>query len=78
MISGHASSRNEPAAAHETRLFLVDGEGRVWPVAHDRYVALVRTQATAPEFSGRRFILVDWYLRLSGSKPQAVLQLAGV
>ncbi|MEO7941149.1 MAG: hypothetical protein ABIR55_21200, partial [Burkholderiaceae bacterium] len=48
---------------HESRLFLQDDSG-VHVLARDRYVALARSQAAA-EFAGRRFILVDWYLRLS-------------
>ena len=58
---------------HETRLFLV-GEGRsVQPLAHERYVALMRNEAAVPEFAGRRFILVDWYLRIVGGQPEAVV-----
>ena len=41
------------------RVFLL-GESGVLPLAHQRYVALVRGEATAPEFAGHRFILVDW------------------
>ena len=73
MTSPHEPRRTEPVAAHETRLFLLGDEGRVQPLAHERYVALVRSQATAPEWAGRRFILVDWYVRLAGSRAQAVV-----
>jgi hypothetical protein len=36
-------------------------------------VSLVRGEAAAAEFAGGRFILVDWYLRLAGGRPQAVV-----
>ncbi len=57
---------------HESRVFLLDDSG-VRPLAHDRYVALVRGEATAPEFSSHRFILVDWYLRLACGQPEAIV-----
>ena len=59
-------------AAHETRLFLLD-QDKVQPFANDRYVALARGQAAASEFANRRFILVDWYLRLACGQPEAVV-----
>ncbi|MEO7854551.1 MAG: hypothetical protein ABIR94_20230 [Rubrivivax sp.] len=59
-------------AQHDSRLFmLVDNE--VQPLAHDRYVALARGEAAAAEFAGRRFILVDWYLRLACGQPEAIV-----
>jgi hypothetical protein len=57
---------------HESRLFLLDESG-VHVLARDRYVALARAEAEAAEFAGRRFILVDWYLRLSCGQPEAVV-----
>ena len=57
---------------HESRLFLLD-ENEVQPLAHDRYVALARGEATASEFADHRFILVDWYLRLDCGQPEAVV-----
>ncbi|MEO5660721.1 MAG: hypothetical protein ABIQ90_13145, partial [Polaromonas sp.] len=57
---------------HESRLFLLD-ENEVQPLAHDRYVALARGETTAGEFADRRFILVDWYLRLDCGQPEAVV-----
>jgi len=59
-------------AAHESRLFLLDGNA-VQPLAADRYVALARGEAAAAEFAGRRFILVDWYLRLACGRPEAIV-----
>ncbi len=64
---------SEAAVNHETRLFLLGEGGSVEPLAHGRYVALARHATTAPEFAGRRFILVDWYLRVVGSQPQNVV-----
>ena len=60
-------------AAHETRLFVLDTDNRATLLAHARYVALVRQQASAPEFAGRSLMLVDWYLRLAAHGPEAVV-----
>ena len=53
-----------PAAAvqaeYETRLFVLDGDSPVTPLAHARYLALVSQKACAAEFAGRRLMLVDW------------------
>ncbi|GAC06228.1 hypothetical protein [Paraglaciecola chathamensis] len=62
----------KPVVQHETRLFLLDEDG-VRPFDHDDYVALVRGKDTAQEFAGRRFVLVDWYLRLVAGQPEAVV-----
>ena len=59
-------------AQHESRLFLLDGN-EVQPLPQDRYVALARGEAAAAEFANRRFILVDWYLRLACGQPEAVV-----
>ena len=58
--------RLDAAVDHETRLFLLGEGSSVQPLAHDRYVALARNETVLPEFAGRRFILVDWYLRIVG------------
>ena len=68
---GRLATRCVPAQ-HETRLFLLDDSG-VQPLAHDRYVALARDEAAAVEFAGRRFILVDWYLRMACGQAEAVV-----
>ncbi|MEP6587913.1 MAG: HAD-IC family P-type ATPase, partial [Polaromonas sp.] len=73
LISGTGSPPADPAMAHQTRLFLLDDNGWVAPLAHERYVALVRHQASESEFAGRSLMLVDWYLRLAGQRPQAVV-----
>ena len=59
-------------APHESRLFLLDGN-EVQPLAHDRYVTLAHGEAAAAEFANRRFILVDWYLRLVCGQPEAIV-----
>ena len=59
-------------ASHESRLFLLDQDA-VQPLARDRYVALVRGETVAAEWANRRFILVDWYLRLACDQPEAVV-----
>jgi hypothetical protein len=61
----------EPAL-HESSLFLLEGN-TVQPLAHDRYVALARGESVAADFAGRRFILVDWYLRLACGQPEAIV-----
>ena len=62
----------ESVVQHETRLFLIE-EDTVKPLEHDFYLALVRGKSTAPEFAGRRFMLVDWYLRLVCCQPETVV-----
>ena len=57
---------------HESRLFLLD-DNEVQPLPRDRYVALARGEAAAAEFAKRRFILVDWYLRLACGQPEAIV-----
>ncbi len=59
-------------AQHETRLFLLDGSV-VELLARERYVALARGEVAADEFAGRRFILVDWYVRMACGQPEAVV-----
>ncbi|MDZ7653308.1 MAG: hypothetical protein U5L03_12560 [Burkholderiaceae bacterium] len=59
--------------AHETRLFLVDGAGGVHALDQHRYAALARGETHAPELAGQRFVLVDWYLRLVGGRPEAAV-----
>ncbi len=70
-LAGSAAQGCVPAA-HESRVFLLDDSG-VRSLTHDRYVALVRGEATAAEFAGHRFILVDWYLRLACGQPEAIV-----
>ena len=71
---GHAgwTSKACTPAPHESRLFLLD-QNEVQPLAHDRYVMLARGEASAAEFAGRRFILVDWYLRMACGRPEATV-----
>ena len=59
-------------AQHETRLFLLDDSG-VQRLAQDRYVELARGEAAATELASRRFILVDWYLRMACGQAEAVV-----
>lgn len=59
-------------APYESRVFLLD-DYAVRPLAHDRYVALVRGEATATEFADQRFILVDWHLRSACGQPDAIV-----
>ncbi len=66
-------SRTCVHAQYESRVFLLHGN-EVHPLAHDRYVALARAEAAAVEFAGRRFILVDWYLRMACGQVEAVVK----
>lgn len=59
-------------AQYESRLFLLDDDA-VQELGHKRYVALARGEAPAEEFADRRFILVDWYLRLACSQQEALV-----
>ena len=68
--SGGLLAKSCVTAQHESRLFLLAGN-QVQPLAHDRYVAPARGEAAAVEISGRRFILVDWYLRMTCGQPAA-------
>ena len=69
--TGRLAAKRVPAQ-HETRLFLLDDSG-VQPLAQDRYVALARGETAAAELAGRRFILVDWYLRMACGQAEAVV-----
>ena len=60
-------------AQYESRVFLLHGN-EVQPLAQDRYVALARAEEVALEFAGRRFILVDWYLRMACGQVEAVVK----
>ena len=56
----------------KSQVFLLSDSG-VWPLAHDRYVALVRGETTAAEFAGQRLILVDWYQRMECGEPGKII-----
>ena len=66
-------SRTCVPAQYESRVFLLHGN-EVQPLAQDRYVALARAEEVALEFAGRRFILVDWYLRMACGQVEAVVK----
>ncbi|GAC35233.1 hypothetical protein [Paraglaciecola polaris] len=72
-IGGHHNTGClESVVQHETRLFLIE-EDTVKPLEHEHYLALVRGKSTAQEYAGRRFTLVDWYVRLVRGQPEAVV-----
>ncbi|MFT6951935.1 MAG: hypothetical protein ACJAUL_003091 [Paraglaciecola sp.] len=66
------STSPESVVQHETRLFLIE-EDTVIPLEYDVYLALVRGKSSAQQFAGRRFMLVDWYLRLVCCQPETVV-----
>lgn len=53
--------------------FLLDEGGEVHPVPHALYVALARGDATAEAMAGQTLRLADWYVRLKGDAPDAVV-----
>ncbi len=68
-----SSNRHDAANTFESRTFFLDADEKVLPIDHDRYVAWARREIAAPEFAGRRLILVDWYVRLAGARPEAIV-----
>ncbi|MBN8750717.1 MAG: hypothetical protein J0I65_24910 [Variovorax sp.] len=59
--------------SHASYIFLLDGDGKVHPLAHSLYVALARGDATAPGWAGATLRLADWYVRLMDGEPGALL-----
>ena len=63
-----------PASArHASYAFLLDESGEVHPLPHQVYVALVRGEAAVPRFAGKTLRLAEWYARLRGDEPEAVV-----
>jgi hypothetical protein len=60
-------------AQHASYVFLLDAQGRVHPLPHTLYVALVRGLATAPQFACQQLRLAEWYVRLSKGEPETVV-----
>jgi hypothetical protein len=58
---------------HETRLFLTAGAAGVQELNQHLYAALARGETQAPALAGQRFVLVDWYVRLVGGRPESVV-----
>ena len=58
---------------HATFVFLLDETGKVHPLPHGLYLALVRGVATAPEFSDKILRIAEWYVRLKDNEPEAVV-----
>lgn len=59
--------------SHASYVFLLDDASNVHPVPHALYVALARAEAAALGLAGRTLRLVDWYVRLAGGMPEAVV-----
>lgn len=62
-----------PPASARHAAFLLDDAGEVHPLPHQVYVALVRGEAAVPQFAGKTLRLAEWYLRLRGDEPVAVV-----
>jgi len=60
-------------ARHASYIFLLDEWGEVHPLPHTLYVALVRDEATAPDFAGKTLRLAEWYVRIEGEEPESVV-----
>jgi hypothetical protein len=58
---------------HETRLFLAAGAAGVQELNQHLCAALARGETQAPALAGQRFVLVDWYVRLVGGRPEVVV-----
>jgi hypothetical protein len=58
---------------HASFVFLLDSAGGVHPLPHGLYVELAKGEATAPEFSGQQMRVADWYVRLEGGMPVALV-----
>lgn len=61
------------SARHASYVFLLDERGEVHPLPHTLYVALVRDEATAPDFAGKILRLAEWYVRIEGEEPESVV-----
>lgn len=61
------------SARHASYVFLLDAQGEVHPLPHALYVALVRGEATAPDFAGKTLRLAEWYVRLKRGEPESVV-----
>ena len=60
-------------AAHASYVFLLDEGSGVHAVPHALYVALARGEATLEAMAGQTLRLADWYVRLQGRAPDAVV-----
>ncbi|MFN3566685.1 MAG: hypothetical protein ACK4V1_11960 [Burkholderiaceae bacterium] len=58
---------------HASYVFLLDETGGVHAAPHALYVALIRHEASAPMLAGQTLRVADWYVRLKGGEPDAVV-----
>lgn len=61
------------SASHASYVFLLDDHGKVHPLPHSLYVALVRGEATTPDFAGKTLRITEWYVRLKSGEPETVV-----
>ncbi|MCQ4323142.1 hypothetical protein [Stutzerimonas stutzeri] len=59
---------------HASYTFLLDDTGRVEPLPHPLYLALVRAQSAIATLAGKRFRLADWYVAMDAGKPTQVVR----
>ncbi len=62
-----------PPLGYVTYVALLDKAEGVHTLPHALYVALVRGDGAALDFSGRNMTLADWYVRLEGRRPDFVV-----
>lgn len=76
LIAGYRRERSAVRlgqAQYASRAFLIDDAGGVHPLSHGVYVALVRGDAAVPAFANKTLRLAEWYLRMHGGEPTAIV-----
>ncbi len=64
---------SERHADHVSYVFVLGNDGVVHPLPHTLYVALARGDAAAPDWAGVTVRLADWYVRMKGDRPGALV-----
>lgn len=70
---GAVQCGSESADGHVSFVFLLDAAGLAHPMPHGLYVALARGEAISPALAGQRFRAADWYVRMEGEAPRAIV-----
>ena len=68
--AGCCSTRSDD---HVSYVFVLGEPESVHPLPHTLYVALARGEATAPDWAGVTVRLADWYVRMDGDRPDALV-----
>ncbi len=59
---------------HASYTFLLDDTGRVEPLPHPLYLALISAQSAIATLAGKRFRLADWYVAMDAGRPTQVVR----